>query len=486
MSQAAIRAGRRTRFRLVPPWLLGRMAEIAFWAVFALALAVAVGSVDWILTALILGLVAVGCLLLIETKILALLWLLGQPVLFVFPNNLAEGIPFLTVERGLFMLLVGLMILHALTRSPLARPLNRLEWIVLGFLGVLVASFLATLPLKDMKIVRSDLALIFQCYLMPWLSILIARRIDWTELDVLRLLRLMTVCGVLLVAIGVLQYFLRIQWFTPKYFEVIHEGRTTGTFGNAAEYGSVLGGMALLTLAQFSLARNAFFRLVLLGCCGAMLGGVLLALTRSPLVGVAAGLLVVFLGDRRVRPFLGLMAVFGLIVGAVAVPLVMDTSALMARMEEMEPIYNRIALFATAGKMIAAFPLTGVGFGRYAFSEYKTDYLTGIGEVGAEWAATIGIPHLEYLHIAVLTGVVGIVFYLLAIGACIGTLWRIYRSPAATLFARTLALYVLAVLASLLVNGLFVDFMAYNYFAAMTYFMVGVASVVRPGTGEAS
>ncbi|MBB3021704.1 O-antigen ligase [Microvirga lupini] len=480
MSQAIVRAVGRARSHLLTPWLLGRIAEAAFWSFFALVLALAIGSADWVLTVVVLGVIVLGCLLLMETKILAMLWLLGQPVLFVFPNNLAAGVPFLTAERGLFLLLIGLMILHALTRSPLSRPLNRLEWIVLAFLGVLLASFLTTLPSKDMKIVRSDVALIFQCYLMPWLSILIARRIDWTELDVLRLLRLMTLTGILLVFIGILQYFLRVQWFTPKYFEVIHEGRTTGTFGNAAEYGSVLGGMAILTLAQFSISQNSMLRLFFLGCFGAMFGGILLALTRSPLVGVGAGLVVIFLGDRRIRPFFGLMTILGLLLGAIVVPLVMDTDALMARMEEMEPIYNRIALFATAGKMIAAFPLTGVGFGRYAFSDYKTDYLTGIGEVGAEWAASIGIPHLEFLHIAVLTGIVGISFYFLAIRACICTLWRIYRSPAASMFTRRLSLYVLAVLVSLLVNGLFVDFMAYNYFAAMTYFMVGVVSVVRP------
>ncbi|MBF9197530.1 O-antigen ligase family protein [Microvirga terrestris] len=480
MPQAAMRAASLARFRLPSPRLLSRLAETTFWGFFALALALAIGSADWVITVAILGLIAVGCLLLIETKILAMIWLLGQPVLFVFPNNLAAGVPFFTVERGLFLLLLGLMVLHALTRSPLSRPLNRLEWVVLSFIGVLLASFLTTLPSKEMKIVRSDVALIFQCYLMPWLSILIARRIDWTELDVLRLLRLMTLTGVLLVAIGVLQYFLRIQWFTPKYFEVIHEGRTTGTFGNAAEYGSVLGGMAILTLAQFSIAQNSTLRLFLLGCFGAMLGGSLLALTRSPLVGVAVGLIVIFLGDRRIRPFFGLMAILGISLGAILVPLIMDTDALMARMEEMEPIYNRIALFATAGNMIIAYPIIGVGFGRYAFSDYKTDYLSGMGEIGAEWAASIGIPHLEFLHIAVLTGIVGILFYVLAIRACICTLWKIYRSPAASMFARTLAIYVLAVLVSLLVNGLFVDFMAYNYFAAMTYFMVGVASVVRP------
>jgi len=462
------------------PRILGRLAEGAFWGFLALALAFFIATGDWIGTAAILALAVLGVVLVMDTKTLALIWVVGQPTVFVFPNNLAAGVPFFTVERGIFLILLGLMILRALTRSGVPRRMNRLEWTSLAFVGVLVLSFLTTLPFKDMKIVRSDIALLFQCYLMPWLSILIARRIDWTEQDALRLLRLMTVSGVTLVVFGVLQYFLHVQWFTPRSFEVIHEGRTTGTFGNAAEYGSVLSGMALLTLAQFANARDPLFRAILLGCFGGMVAGVLLSLTRSPLVGLAAALLVVFIGDPRIRPFLVAMAIVGLAVGIVVIPVVMDVDALTARFEEMEPIYNRITLFATAGRMIAAHPFTGVGFGRYSFSEYKTDYLTGVGNIGAEWAASIGIPHLEFIHIAVLTGLVGIGLYFLALKACFSTLWAVYTNVEASSFARTMALYVLALLVSLITNGLFVDFMAYNYFASLVYFLVGVTSVIRP------
>jgi O-antigen ligase len=314
---------------------------------------------------------------------------------------------------------------------------------------------------------------------MPWLSVLIARRMDWTEQDVVRLLRLLTGAGCALVAIGILQYFLHISWFTPKSFEVVHEGRTTGTFANAVEYGSVLSGMALLTLAQFSISRSPVFRMVLLGICGAMVVGAIIALTRSPLVGLTAGLLVIYVRDRGIRSLLTVGAVVGATAAVFVLPLVMDMESLTARFEEMEPIYNRVALFATAGNMIASAPLLGVGFGRYAFSDYKTPFLTSVGEIGAEWAASIGVPHLEYLHIAVLTGLLGLLCYGLAIVACIRTLLKVAASGS-TPFIRTLATYVLALLTSLLVNGFFVDFMAYNYFASLVLFMVGVASVVRP------
>lgn len=482
MSQARLTSG--GNFTTPPPprstGLRGRLAELGFWAVIGLALAYFIGSADWVSAALVIGLGAVGVFLVTSPKVIATLWMVGQPTFFVFPNNVASGVPFFTLERGLFLILLGLMLVRTLTRSGIRRPLNGLEWSILAFVGVLVCSFLTTLPLKDLKIVRSDIALLFQCYLMPWLSILIARRMDWTELDVLRFLRLLTVTGIALVAIGVLQFFFHVQWFTPRSFEVIHEGRTTGTFGNAVEYGSTLSGLAILTLAQFTMARDPLLRAVLLACCGAMVGGVIICLTRSPLVGLAAGLLVIYLGDPRIRSFLAGGAVVGLIGAILIIPLVLDTDALTARFEEMEPIYNRVALFATAGQMIGAYPLFGVGFGRYGFSDYKTAYLTGIGEIGAEWAASIGIPHLEYIHIAVLTGLVGLGCYILATRACIRTLRAISANKQTSPFTRTVAIYVLALLVSLIVNGLFVDFMAYNYFASLVYFMVGVTSVMRP------
>ncbi|WP_134497814.1 O-antigen ligase family protein [Microvirga pakistanensis] len=467
-----------------PRWynsrLLASIAEFGLWTVVGLGVALSVASADWIGAAMFIAPVGLGFLLVIDTKLIAMLWMIGQPTLFVFPNNVAANVPFFTLERALFLLLLGLMVVRTMTRSGRTRPLATLDRRVLIFVGLLVFSFLTTVINKDLKVIRGDLALLLQCYLMPWLSILIARRIDWTELDVLRFLRLLTASGLGLVAIGVLQFFFGVKLFTPISFEVIHEGRTTGTFANAVEYGSVLAGISLLALAQFVTTRSLLLRASLASGFALMVGGIVICMTRSPLVGLAAGLLVVFLGDPRVRPLLAGGGIAGAVIAAAAIPLVMDTGALVSRFGELEPIYNRIALFVTATNMIEAHPVLGVGFGRHAFSDSKDAYLAGAGEIGAEWAAGIGVPHFEYIHIMVLCGISGIICYMVAFSACISTLRSIGRDPRASIFTRTVALYVLAMLVSLLVNGLFVDFMAYNYFTSLVYFMVGMVSVMRP------
>jgi hypothetical protein len=462
------------------------LLEFCAWTILGLGLALSVASADWIGAAMFIGLVGVGFLLAIDSRIIAMLWLIGQPTFFVFPNNAAENVPFFTLERALFLLLLGLMVVRTMTRSGLARPFSKLDRIVLIFVGVLVLSFLTTIGDKDLKIIKGDLALLLQCYLMPWLSILIARRMDWTETDVLRLLRLLTIAGLSLFLIGALQFFFGVKWFTPISFEVIHEGRTTGTFANAVEYGSVLAGISLLIIAQLVMTRSLLLRAGFTLCFGVMVGGIILCMTRSPLVGLAVALLIIFVRDPRIRPLFTVGGTLGFAGAAAIAPLILDMEALATRFGALEPIYNRIALFVTATNMIEAYPVFGVGFGRYAFSAFKDPYLDGAGEIGAEWAASVGVPHFEYIHILVLCGFTGLICYILAFSACIGTLRAVFRDQQATTFTRTVALYVLGMLVILLVNGLFVDFLAYNYFPSLVCFMVGIVSVMRVDTDALS
>ena len=469
-----------TRRRLV--W---RAVELGLFGFLALALAYFVGAADWIGVAMVLAVIGGGVLVLIDPKLIAMLWLAGQPTLFVFANNVASEVPFFTVERALFLVLLGLVMARAIFRSVPARAVSATEWAVLGFLAMLTVSFATTFAGKDVNTIRSDVALLFQCYLMPWLSVLIAARLDWTERDALRLLRVLAATGLLVVAIGASQRFAGLSWFTAQYFEVVHEGRIVGTFANAVEYGSVAVGLAILTLLLVFHLRDPFVKALWCLAAIAMIGAALLSLSRSPLVGAAAGLAFLFVRDPRIRPLLIAGGFVAAILGMIAIPLFLDTAGLMARITEIEPIYNRLALFATATQMVLDNPLTGVGFGRYGFADNKIDYLTGFGPVSAQWAADVGIPHLEYLHVAVLTGVIGGTLYLLAFAMLWRSLSRIARDRAASPFVRRHAVYVQALLVSILVNGLFVDFMAYNYFAALVYFMVGV-SMGMAGRGAAA
>ena len=452
------------------------LGEMLCWGVLALGLSYFVATVDWVGTAMVMGIMAAGVLLLTDPKLVMMLWMVGQPTFFVFVNNMAAEIPLFTTERALFMLLFGLMIAKAVFRDGPGRQFSTVEKVVIGIVTLICLSFAATLPGKNFATVRQDLALLVQCYAMPLITVLIAGRLEWSERDIQLLLHLLTGTGLFLVVVGTMQFFFGVTMFVPRYLEVIHEGRTKGTFANAVEYGSVVAAAVVLALSQYAGARDPLFRAALVILIGAMLGAVAISFSRSPLVGLAAALLFVFLHDRRVRPLLTIGGLVGAVGTALAAPLFFDLDGFLARLQEIEPIYNRIALLATAGQMILAHPLMGVGFGRYAFSDNKYEYLSGFGSVSGQWAADIGIPHQEYIHIAVLTGLPGVALYVAALWMMLRTLRVALASQANPPFVRTVALYSAAILISLLVNGLFVDFIAYNYFTTLTYFLVGVVS----------
>jgi O-antigen ligase len=198
-------------------------------------------------------------------------------------------------------------------------------------------------------------------------------------------------------------------------------------------------------------------------------------------VGLGVAFLFLFANDKRIRFILLVGLAVAPIGAAVLMPVFVDADTVANRLGEAEPIYNRLALLATAVTMVLAYPLFGVGFGRHAFSENNVNYLTDFGGVSAQWAYGLSIPHLEYLHIAVLTGLLGLGFYLWAWLELLRLGRRIYRDPRASPFIRTAALYATAVLITLMVNGLFVDFIAYNYCTAMALLLISIISAAARG-----
>jgi O-antigen ligase len=268
----------------------------------------------------------------------------------------------------------------------------------------------------------------------------------------------------------------KVSWFKPQNIEVIHVTRTTGTFANAVEYGSVVGGAAIMTLAQFVCVRGALFKGTLLVCAGAMIGAAILCLTRSPLVGLAVAFVFLFANDTRIRFLLVVGLAVAPLISMALMPVFMDADALANRLGEAEPVYNRLALLATAWTMLLTYPIFGFGFGRHAFVDNNADYLTDFADVSAQWAYGLSIPHLEYLHIAVLTGFLGLGFYLWSWLELFRLGRRIHGDPSISPFIRTAALYATTVVITVMVNGLFVDFIAYNYCTAMALLLISIIS----------
>jgi O-antigen ligase len=95
---------------------------------------------------------------------------------------------------------------------------------------------------------------------------------------------------------------------------------------------------------------------------------------------------------------------------------------LTERILDPGPLYNRLALWATAANMVLHNPLLGVGFGRTSFAEHAPDYLTNFGEVDASWAIGVGVPHNEFLHIGTLLALPAVLLFAALLWYCTKTL----------------------------------------------------------------
>lgn len=97
------------------------------------------------------------------------------------------------------------------------------------------------------------------------------------------------------------------------------------------------------------------------------------------------------------------------------IPWVVDMASLEKRLTEAEPLYNRIALGATAIDGILHHPVAGLGSGRYRFLTCKKDHLTSAFGVPTMWAmAGVGVPHSELLHLLFLVGLLGFIPWIMA------------------------------------------------------------------------
>jgi O-antigen ligase len=461
-----------------------RLTVLAFWLSICTLFSLFLATETWIGALAIAGMLIIAVVALIELRSLAIVWLIGIPTLFVFPNNIIQALPLLTVDRLLFVTLAGILIVRSGFEKIQRNALCAVEWAIMLFLAYVFVNWLFTSVDKPMSVIRVDAALYVQGLAMPMLSFFIARRIVWRNADVDIVFNLCIGAGIFLVIAGALQFLFGITVFVPTYLDVIHPGRATGTFAHAREYGSVLCGFTLIALVQYVRCEDAFLRVATLVTALLMLLGTAFSLTRAPLVGLAIGLLYLYVNDVRARPLLTLGFFACMVAVAIGSWFLLDLDAVGRRFTDMSPIYNRVALYATALNTWIHNPVFGVGFGRWSFVDARPGYLVGIGSISAEWAVDVGPPHSEYLHLLVMTGIVGITLY----GSVV---YRIYRSlrqclqqeVAGNPVPRDAARCVSAIFLSYLVNGFFGDLMFFNYFGILVFFLVGIVSSLSEQSG---
>ncbi len=455
-----------------------------FWTTVCLLFSIFILGSFWPGIAAIPGALILLVIALRKIKFMYGLWLVGTPTVFIYANNMLSSLPLLRVERAFLPLFFLNMLVGVSGRRITLKPLQTIEKAMLALLiissiSVVVASFG-----KSMEIVRQNAWFWLECLLMPYLAFYFARQQTWSERDVTLLFRWLLLAGLYLVVVGGLQLFLGMQFFYPKYLQPlleydgvtgVIEQRATGVFENPNEYGLVMTTLLVLVLFLFARCTDGMVRTLYLLVMAALLVGLAICKTRAPWAGAMAGLLIIYVGDRRVRWPLLAGAIIAVVGFLVALPYLISSGLLQFRILDFDPLYARLAAYTTALNMILHNPLTGLGFGPFTFAAAKPDYATTFGLIFSQYQA--GVPHNEFLHMLVLLGLSGFVpFIVLLYWAFRLTSASTLRSGGAPSWQVEFAIYARAVLVGYVCTAMLVDVLFFHYFMMLMYFILGISA----------
>jgi O-antigen ligase len=458
---------------------LGRLTSLGFWGGVCALFALLVGSGNAMLAAAYVCLMLMVLLVLTGPGVIAALWLMGSPTVFPIGDQVISSLPFITLDRVMFVTVTGLIVLGAIFEKRGQRAFMGIEKIIVMFLAYTLINLCVS---TTSDTVRQDIWFYLQ-YAMPMLMFFSARRINWDERGIRLLLACLTLTGVVVALLGLAQKLLGISFLTPNvHVTAGHEDRASGMFSNAHTYIATLFILLTLTVFQLGMYRDAAVRFVLLSAMGVMAIAMVLGETRAPWGGAGLGLFIIMCKDPKVRPFLFTSGVVAAIGGAVFAFLMLDEiGSFMQRVTDLDTLAGRLATWATAVNMIVHNPVFGVGFGADAFELHKPEYITGIGSLPQQAALYLSVPHDEYLHVTVLLGLTGLTLFLCILFGVVRLMFNMHADDKNTPLQRRLCLYAGATIVGLMFNSLFSDTYVQNYFWLLAYFLAGLA--VQGGRG---
>ncbi|GAC13707.1 O-antigen ligase family protein [Aliiglaciecola lipolytica] len=425
----------------------------------------------------LIGLIALLLMLFSGIRVIAILLLIGVPTIFVFPNTAIQALPFVNTERFLFGCIMGLLFLNFLFSHKSIEPLISPEKFAMGFLLVAILSyFFSVLSGAYVPKPNQDAFFVIQ-YVMGFSGFVVARRLNWDLQLILRLIDILLIVGLFMTAQAILQYFLGMDVFVPDYLEVPHadEGRVTGTFANSSEYGAVAATILFLGVFRYSQTKDHLARTAIIGILGMVCVAIFLSKTRAPWLAVAVSMMLIAYLDAKVRPMIVFCGVLGTVAAIVLLPFLVDFNSIQERLSSLAPIYNRLSLWVSGISMGIQNPLLGVGFGTEGFQTAHPHYTIDIGGISAYWAAGVGVPHNEFVHIFALTGFTGLALYLGVLWTSFKQLKLISANQMISPESRVFAMYAGVILVNWMLNGLFVDTGLFWYLMFLMFFIVGAA-----------
>jgi hypothetical protein len=200
-----------------------------------------------------------------------------------------------------------------------------------------------------------------------------------------------------------------------------------------------------------------------------LLTALLLTLSRSSFAALGAGLVVVLLirgVSARMLKVVGILA----LLASPAVPRLITFAAAFNKLSVDASALQRFVAWSRALRVFADSPIVGVGFNTYGY----VGRFYGFDATGTSAFALDG----GLLFIAVMTGVVGLVLYIVMLGVVMFRARTVWRSASATMLERGVAVGVVAITVSMIVHSLFVNSLLLPYLMEPLWLLWAVPFVV--------
>jgi O-antigen ligase len=199
-----------------------------------------------------------------------------------------------------------------------------------------------------------------------------------------------------------------------------------------------------------------------------ILPALLFTYSLAALAAGGLGLLVLVIVVGRHRHLIAFLTVIGLAIALVAVAFPGQLNALQQHASNPREGSFRLGVWLTALRVIAAYPITGVGLSQFTYLQRAEPY-----RVPMEFLQE-SHPHESYLELAAMAGIPLLVIFLVLLGAVMRDAIRSCRS--ADKLRRPLLAGAVAAVAGLALNSLAINAWTLPPLAAIGWFIAGLLS----------
>lgn len=279
-----------------------------------------------------------------------------------------EGLPQVTIERVIFFIMVSSAFISFTVRHLPLTPIRWTElilWVITtfaAFSGFVYGGF-------GSKYAGAGITILLNLFLFPAIIFSLILRTNYSNRDLLLFSLILTFFGMYLGLTAILER-------TPLSWVVIppdivnpnieqHWGRSRGPFLQAEFMGTVMVQLIPVTLLLAS-STGGMRRMFALGAAILLCIGCYLTETRAALLSLISIIALgsVLYSSRRRTYLVLLMCVL-------ALGFYSTKGVIAPRLEEIDPIYDRLKLISVTFEMVSHHPLTGVGFGNFDLLQDK-------------------------------------------------------------------------------------------------------------------